>query len=100
VAASILYDLGFSHGPLDVSLRDSDKIHGPMAQVGDAARWDSSVRQLVRPVPVDSEVQLSWNWIHREGYLVSFRGTCGALKSESVFGQGDDFNEPCSWWPR
>jgi hypothetical protein len=36
-----------SQGPLDMSLMDSNTIHGPMAQIGDAAPWDSSVCQLV-----------------------------------------------------
>jgi hypothetical protein len=47
-----------SQGPLDVFLMDSDMIHGPMAQIGDTAPWDSSVRQIVKRILIDSEVQL------------------------------------------
>jgi hypothetical protein len=33
---------------------DSNTIHGPMAQIGDVAPWDSSVYQLVTRISVDS----------------------------------------------
>jgi hypothetical protein len=70
--------------PKDALLMDSNWIHGPSGQNGDAAPKTVLEISTVLMIADDSDFSWIWDRCHWKGYLLSFSCRCGTSKMEVV----------------